>query len=105
MTHRAEVMPQTENKTTVFDVALYLISSARDCLDEPHIYGPLRLLEGVNRVIKLGESLNLKDEFLERMKSKISDTVILVMQDREKFNESLENLLLEFVDELKKRHR
>lgn len=44
-----------------------------------------------------------EDEFLKRMKREISDTVILVIDDREKFESSLDNILLEFTEELKRR--
>ncbi len=93
-----------EDKKTLFDVAIYLISSARDCLDEPAIYGPLRLLEGVNRVIEVSNSNpSLEDKFLNSMQKKISETVLEVMRDRNKFKDALNDLLLEFAEEMKKR--
>ncbi len=35
----------------LFEHAVYLVASARDCLDEPLIYGPFRMIEGVSRLI------------------------------------------------------
>src|SRR5215831_5110414 len=34
-----------------FRMALYLVASARDCLDEPLVYGPFRMIEGVSRLL------------------------------------------------------
>lgn len=88
----------------LFEVATYLVASARDCLDEPLAYGPLRLLEGVNRLIKVSKSNpSLRDEFLESMESKISEDVLKVMSDREAFKKALDDLLLDFTEQMKER--
>ena len=55
-----------------FDHVVYLVASARDCLDEPLIYGPFRMIEGVSRLIDAFP----EDEFLARQKEVI---------DREKY--------------------
>ena len=34
------------NDERLFEHVLYLVASARDCLDEPLIYGPFRMIEG-----------------------------------------------------------
>jgi len=88
----------------VFDLATYLVASARDCLDEPLIYGPLRMLEGVNKMIQLGEKdPRFRDRFLSTMQVRVSSDILKVMSDREKFKKALDDLLLEFADELKRR--
>jgi hypothetical protein len=95
-----------ENKRNdlILEFAAYLVSSARDCLDEPHIYGPLRLLVGVSKLIELSKKdPSFRDEFLERMEQKINEDVLKVMSDREAFKKALDDLLLEFAKELKAR--
>lgn len=88
----------------VFDLATYLVASARDCVDEPLIYGPLRMLEGVNRMIQMGEGdPRFRDDFLSKMRARVSTDILKVMSDREKFKKALDDLLLEFADELKRR--
>jgi hypothetical protein len=88
----------------VFDLATYLVASARDCLEEPLIYGPLRMLEGVNRIILMGErDQRFHDDFLLKMRTRVSTDILKVMSDREKFEKALDDLLLEFADELKRR--
>jgi hypothetical protein len=87
-----------------FDLAIYLVASARDCLDEPHIYGPLRLLEGVNKIVRMGEANPaFRDKFLSEMKDGVSGDILKVMSDRVEFERALDDLLLEFTEELKRR--
>jgi hypothetical protein len=83
-----------------FDHVVYLVASARDCLDEPLIYGPLRLVEGVSRVI---EALP-DDGFLQEQKRVIDSEKWQVMGDREQFAAWLDELLRQFAAESKRRN-
>lgn len=88
----------------LFDLATYLVASARDCVDEPLIYGPLRMLDGVNKIVQITEcDPRFRDSFLSKMGPRISADVLKVMSDREKFKKALDDLLLEFTDELERR--
>ena len=88
----------------IFDLATYLAASARDCLDEPLIYGPLRMLEGVNRIIMMGEGdPRFSDDFLSKMHARVTTDILKVMSDREEFKKALDGLLLEFAAESKRR--
>jgi len=78
----------------LFDLALYLVASAKDCLDEPLIYGPLRLLEGVNKIVRMGEANPaFRDKFLSEKKEGVSGDILKVMSDRVEFEQALDNLL------------
>jgi hypothetical protein len=83
-----------------FDHVVYLVASARDCLDEPLIYGPLRLVEGVSRLI---EALP-DDEFLQEQKRVIDGEKWEVMGDRDQFAAWLDELLRQFAAEAKRRN-
>ncbi len=83
-----------------FDHVTYLVASARDCLDEPLIYGPLRLVEGVSRLI---EALP-DDDFLQQQKRVIDAEKWEVMGDRELFATWLDELLRVFAAEAKRRN-
>jgi hypothetical protein len=93
-----------KTKDALFELATYLIASARDCLEEPAIYGPLRMVVGVQKIIEL-ESSNpsLRDEFLKSYKERLEQEVLAVMSDREAFSKALDKLLLTFSDEIKSR--
>jgi heme-degrading monooxygenase HmoA len=86
---------------TVFELALYLVASARDCLDEPLVYGPFRMIEGVSRLV---ERLGGEDEFLRSSKGRIDREKYKVMAAREAFADWLDELLREFSAEAKRRN-
>jgi hypothetical protein len=90
----------------VFALAIYMLTSARGCVDEPKTYGSLRLIEAISRLVALMESSGFtQDEFLANAKKKIDANKHLVMESEEKFTDFLDNLLREFVQELKRRNR
>jgi hypothetical protein len=93
-----------KTRDAIFELATYLIASARDCLEEPAIYGPLRMVVGVQKIIEM-ESLNsqLRDEFLKSHEETLGQEVLAVMSDREAFSNALDKLLLAFSDEMNDR--
>jgi hypothetical protein len=84
----------------LFEHVTYLVASARDCLDEPLIYGPLRLVEGVSRVIDALPD----DAFLQEQKRVIDNEKWEVMGDRDRFAAWLDELLRQFAAESKRRN-
>lgn len=84
----------------LFEHALYLVASARDCLDEPLIYGPFRMIEGVSRLIAAFPD----DEFLAAAKEQIDREKFEVMGDRERFAAWLDEILRGFAAEAKRRN-
>lgn len=83
-----------------FELALYLVAAARDCLDEPLIYGPFRMIEGVSKLLaSVGP-----DEFLARAKETIDSEKYNVMGGREEFAAWLDDLLRHFAAEAKRRN-
>ncbi len=83
-----------------FELALYLVAAARDCLDEPHIYGPFRLIEGVSKLL----ANTGPDDFLARANETINREKFNVMGGREQFAAWLDELLREFAAEAKRRN-
>lgn len=87
-----------------FELATYLLASARDCMEEPLVYGPLRMLVAVDMIADSMERGSLpRDEFLIKARKKIWDGVIAVMNDRVAFAQALDTLLSEFAEEFKNR--
>jgi hypothetical protein len=83
-----------------FELALYLVAAARDCLDEPQIYGPFRMIEGVSRLLARVDH----DEFLAQARETIDREKYNVMGGREEFAAWLDELLREFAAEAKRRN-
>lgn len=94
-------MSVSSREDSVFELVLYLVASARDCLDEPLIYGPFRMIEGVSRMI---ERLGEEDEFLLASKETIDREKYKVMAAREAFADWLDELLRRFSAEAKRRN-
>jgi hypothetical protein len=90
----------TEGAEAEFELALYLVAAARDCLDEPHIYGPFRMIEGVSRLLAHVDH----DEFLTRARETIDREKVNVMGGREQFAAWLDELLRGFAAEAKRRN-
>lgn len=90
----------------LFGLALFLLTSARGCVDEPLMYGPLRLLDAISRLVNLskyGECIE-EDPFLLKAKEKIDQNKYMVMSSEEKFVEFMDHLIREFTVELKRRY-
>lgn len=84
----------------LFVMATYLVASARDCLDEPLIYGPFRMIEGVSRMLQGARG----DSFLSRTKAEIDRQKYDVMADRVSFARWLDQLLRDFAAEARRRN-
>lgn len=97
-------MADRDSTTSSFELATYLVASARDCMEEPLVYGPLRMLVAVDMIVGSMERGSLpRDEFLIKAREKIWDSVIAVMNDRAAFAQALDSLLAEFAEEFKNR--
>jgi uncharacterized protein DUF6092 len=93
-----------ETNAALFDLAIYLMASARDCMEEPLVYGPLRMLVGVDMIINaMKQEAGLRDEFLIGKQEGIWKEVLAVMNDRKAFAKALDEMLADFADELKSR--
>ncbi|MGM0405583.1 MAG: DUF6092 family protein [Thermoplasmatota archaeon] len=81
------------DKPIFFDLLCYMSSSAKGLVDEPKLYGPLRLLESMERIIDVLESNDMSNEFYTKLKEEIKENKYTVMQDEEEFVESIDNIV------------
>jgi hypothetical protein len=89
----------------LFELALFLATSARNCIDEPPLYGPFRLLDALSRLADFpehDESLD-KDPFLKEVKAFVDEKKFLVTSDVEGFTQAADELVERFAKELKRR--
>ncbi|MET1102233.1 MAG: DUF6092 family protein [Pyrodictiaceae archaeon] len=75
-----------------FKLLSFLITSARGCVDEPQLYGPLRLIDAAARLIDIMESEGLATPELLEIRRKIREGMNLVMFDEEGFIRLLDEL-------------
>jgi hypothetical protein len=97
--------PRNTGNEYLFELAIFLATSARNCIDEPPLYGPFRLLDALSRLADFpdhDESLD-KDPFLKEIKAFVDDKKFLVTSDVEGFTRAADELVERFAKELKKR--
>jgi hypothetical protein len=89
----------------LFELALFLATSARNCIDEPPLYGPFRLLDALSRLADFPEhEESLKEDlFLKEVKRFVDEKKFLVTSDVEGFTRAADELVERFAKELKRR--
>ena len=98
-------MSEPESESALFAPLVYLVASARDCLDGPIVYAALRMVESVSRLVDAMEREGLPDDqFLVAAKRQIDAEKDTVMADREAFVAWLDRLLADFAAEAKRRN-
>jgi hypothetical protein len=80
-----------------FELICFMVTSARNLIQENRLYGPLRLVDAVSRLVDILEKLNLKSPRLKAIQERIEEGENTVMESEEKFTAFLENLVMELV--------
>jgi hypothetical protein len=83
-----------------FRLALFLVTAARDVIDEPAIYGPFRMVDAVDRLM----ADVFDDDFLRGLKPELEREKLKVMSDRAAFVAWLDDLAAAFAAEAKRRN-
>lgn len=89
------------SKEKIYELFCFILTSARGCVDEPPIYGPLRLLETYSRLV---ESLddNSVDLFWHTLKEQIDSYKTDAMYDQERFVKAIDRTLASVVEYIQK---
>ncbi len=77
-----------------FELLSFLITSARGLIDEPQIYGPLRLLDAAAKLINIMEKEGRLTDELREIRQLILEKSDLVIRDEKAFIEFLDELSL-----------
>jgi len=85
-----------------FKLLAFLITSARGCVDEPPLYGPLRLVDAAARLIEIMEKEGKATLELLELQKLIEEKKDLVMYDEEGFIEFLDDLSKKLAKIIKK---
>jgi len=76
----------------------YMVTSARGCVDEPKIYGPLRLVDSISKLYGILEKNNLiGNEEVSKIIEKIEEKKYSCMTDEKEFVTMLDNVIDDFV--------
>lgn len=85
-----------EDQARIF---IYLLASARGCVEEPPLYGPLRLLEAYSMLLNMLKREET-DEFYYELDEKIEELKDKCMTDEEQFVEGLDQALEALTDHI-----
>ncbi|MGB9792195.1 MAG: DUF6092 family protein [Thermacetogeniaceae bacterium] len=85
------------DKKKLIDVFCFILASARGCLDEPPVYGPLRLLETYTMLIDALKEGDVPSVFLEE-KERIESYMMMCMYNEKSFEEELNKSLARIVN-------
>lgn len=78
----------------IFDHVCFMAVAARGCVDEPHLYGPLRLLDTVSRLVELLEAHGLSNPFLAELQGHIDANKFKVMTDQKGFLRLIDEVVM-----------
>jgi Family of unknown function (DUF6092) len=89
-----------QQNDTMFRLATFLVTAARDLVDEPAIYGPFRMLDAVDRLL----APHTDDAFIRRIQPVIAREKNTMMTDQDAFIAALDQLAAAFAAEAKRRN-
>ncbi|MFW6072335.1 MAG: DUF6092 family protein [Thermoplasmatota archaeon] len=89
------------NEDPFYDLFCYMASSARGLIDEPEEYGPLRLIESIERLVDIldEEELIENQEIYLKIREEIEEKKYSVMSDMDEFTELLDDIVVELAKE------
>ena len=70
-----------ELRVALLELLTFLGSSARGTIDEPKLYGPLRLVEAIQRVINLMDDMGVSDPELNSLAERFIDEAMQISMD------------------------
>jgi len=87
----------------LFELIGYMLTSARGLVDEPPLYGPFRLLDGVSRLCALLEKEKVLVPFSTQLRDMIDERKFSVMTDEEEFVALMDELVVLYTKYLKRK--
>jgi hypothetical protein len=95
---------EEKSQEYLFEIACFLIYSAKGCFREPKAYGPLRLLQAFSLIAELPKHVSglREDKFILKVKREIDENILREMDDEE-FRGFVSKLSLEMGEEVKRR--
>jgi len=85
-------------EATLFELVGYMVTSARNLLDETPLYGPFRLVDAASRLVSILESQGMGSDRLRAMREAIDAGKYSVMNDKAEFAAYLDGLVERLID-------
>jgi len=88
-----------------FELLVFLVTSARGCVDEPKLYGTFRLVDAASKLIGfvLGNHPEQSEGFLRDLKQEIDGRKLSLMTDLKEYVEFLSDTTQKVAQELRRR--
>jgi len=88
-------MSSDQVESGVISLACFLAVGARGLVDEPKIYGPLRLIEATQRLIKLAKDCGVRNELLTKVAARIEEYPLDALPEgKEEFVRFMDDLVV-----------
>ena len=78
-------MESGQSLESCLDLLGFMLSSAKNLVIEPKMYGPFRLLDAASRLIDILEEQGIADDHVTALKNDIDEKKLLVMTDEVAF--------------------
>jgi len=86
------------NEKGIIKLFIYMVTSARGCVDEPKIYGPFRIIDSISKLYSILKENNLMvNEEVSKIIEKIDEKKYSCMTDEKKFVTMLDDVIDDFV--------
>lgn len=96
-------------ENSLFELALFILTSARTIIDEPKRYGPRRLMDTLEKLVNLPltDTCIPDDSFFKKIRTQIAAhphlrTSSVVFSNE--FKEFLDRMIADFIEEMKRGH-
>ena len=87
-------MNSAKLESEVISLICFLAVSARGLVDDPKIYGPMRLMEATQQLIDLAENCGVSNELLREVANRIEECPLDDLPEREeKFIQFMDDLI------------
>lgn len=98
-------MSKKSTDEAIFEYAVFLVTSARGCIEEPHLYGPFRLPNAVGRFVEMCQRSDwyVRDILLDQAKTRIDESKNLAISGPNEFKKFADALVRDFANELRRR--
>jgi len=76
-------------------VVVFLLTSARNLVQETPRYGPLRLLQACSRLVEVSHELGVAGAVMDEIGQRLAELEPLIMTDEERFKSEMDALICE----------
>jgi len=98
-------MNSLQMESGIISLICFMVVSARELVNEPKFYGPMRLMEATQRLIQLAEGQGVHNELLTEVKKRITEYPLDALPEgKERFIEFIDELIALLVSQVEQLH-